>query len=165
MPARPELLTRLQELAGLFAPEPLDVALARSLRGLLAKEELQVAGGIGSRPAVHVHLPLVELRERASDLLEARSRLARLADRQKYSAELKNEALPSFETEAPVRVTVYYGDEAQPIKDGKVREPSEKDKVWFRLENVTDETYGVVLKVIGPQAAIAAAIKSEPPKG
>jgi hypothetical protein len=67
----------------------------------------------------------------------------------KYNADLSKDPLPSFEQEAPVRVTVYYGDDAVPVKDGAVPEPKEKQKVWFKLENMTDDVYGVVLKVNG----------------
>jgi hypothetical protein len=68
---------------------------------------------------------------------------------QKYLTHQTNEPLPSIEQDSPIRVLVYYGDEAIPIKDGAVREPKTTDKVWFKLDNVTDDTYGVVLKVNG----------------
>jgi len=68
---------------------------------------------------------------------------------QKYLTHKTDEPLPSFEQDAPIRVLIYYGDEAIPIKDGAVREPQHTDKVWFKLDNLTDDTYGVVLKVNG----------------
>jgi hypothetical protein len=67
----------------------------------------------------------------------------------KFSADLRNDTLSSFDQDSPIRVLIYYGDEAIPIKDGAVREPKQTDKVWFKLDNMTDETYGVVLKVNG----------------
>lgn len=68
---------------------------------------------------------------------------------QKYLANTSKVPAASFEEDAPIRVLIYYGDKPIPIKDGTVPEPTTNDKVWFKLDNLTDETYGVVLKVNG----------------
>lgn len=71
---------------------------------------------------------------------------------QRYSAHLTttpDSSLPDIDADAPIRVLVFYGDESVPVKRGEVREPQVGQKVWFRLENLSDEVYGVVLKVNG----------------
>jgi hypothetical protein len=72
-----------------------------------------------------------------------------IAASKKYSTDLGSDQLPSFDQDAPVRVVVYYGDEPIPVKNGAVREPKAGEKVWFKLDNLTDDTYGIVLKVNG----------------
>src|SRR5262249_50284541 len=68
----------------------------------------------------------------------------------KYKADLNNQQLPSFEREAPVRVTVFYGDDPQvPDKSGNIPEPKENEKIWFKIENMSDDVHGVVLRVNG----------------
>jgi len=68
---------------------------------------------------------------------------------QKFNADLNNN--PSGERELPVRVTIYYGDEpVQPDKNGNIREPKDNEKtVRFKIENLSDDVHGVVLKVNG----------------
>lgn len=71
---------------------------------------------------------------------------------QRYSAHLTttpDDSLPDLDSDAPIRVRVFYGDEPVSVKRGEVREPQAGQKVWFRLENLSDEVHGVVLKVNG----------------
>jgi hypothetical protein len=54
-----------------------------------------------------------------------------------------------FESESPIRVTIFYGDQPVRVQGDEIPEPREGDKVWFRLENLSDEVHGVVLKING----------------
>src|SRR5690606_32888299 len=51
--------------------------------------------------------------------------------------------------EAPVRFEIRYDDKPVAVTDGRVPEPKEGTKVTFVVENVSDRTQGVVLKVNG----------------
>lgn len=69
---------------------------------------------------------------------------------QKYKADSSNQELPSFEREAPVRVTVLYNGKPVAIdKNGNIPEPKEEVNVSFKLQNLSDDVHGVVLKVNG----------------
>lgn len=54
-----------------------------------------------------------------------------------------------LEKDSPVKVTLFYNGEKIPVVGGAVREPNEKEKVWFHLENTSNDTCGVVVKVNG----------------
>lgn len=56
---------------------------------------------------------------------------------------------PTFERDLPVRVTVYYGDKPQSAVNGAIPEPKSDDKIWFKVENLSEDRYGVVLKING----------------
>ena len=60
-----------------------------------------------------------------------------------------SEVAAAFEKEAPVKVTLYYDNDEIPVKNGAVPEPSKDQKVWFKLENVSKDVCGVVIKVNG----------------
>src|SRR5438132_1284774 len=66
----------LEESLRLLAAKPLEVLLARGLRDL-ADEEGELGGRVRPGPAMRVHLPLLELRERPADPLDHRARLPR----------------------------------------------------------------------------------------
>ncbi len=71
---------------------------------------------------------------------------------QRYSTHLSSapdESLPDIDSESPIRVRIFYGDEPVTVKQGRVREPQLGEKIWFRLENLSDEVHGVVLKING----------------
>jgi hypothetical protein len=68
---------------------------------------------------------------------------------QKFSTGPAVETASAFEKEAPVKVTLYYDNDEVAVKNGAVPEPMKDQKVWFKLENVSKDSCGVVLKVNG----------------
>jgi hypothetical protein len=58
-------------------------------------------------------------------------------------------SVPSFDADAPIRVSVLIAGRAVQVQNGAVREPKVDEKVELLLENMTDDVYGVVLKING----------------